>query len=156
MDTASFRAALRYRIFATFPGHVSAGECLCKRISLIDRAGHHLATGCPKFGRRQETHDRIVHELDSILKYSGFRTVREEYGAFEVAIQMTAISPTSPSATQPVVLFLLISSMCGTLGGSKHGILQAPTTRGAAKVHGGKSADIYQVGRETNTIYFCE
>jgi hypothetical protein len=83
MNIASSRAAFGIRcLFPPFPGQVSAGKCLCKGFPLIDSTCRHLATGCPKCGQRKETHDRFVHELDNILKYSGFWTVPEEYGAF--------------------------------------------------------------------------
>ena len=45
----------------------------------------HAATGCGKGGYRTSTHDALCHELNQILKYAGYWTVREErqcYGAY--------------------------------------------------------------------------
>jgi hypothetical protein len=70
--------------------------------------------------------------------------VREDCGAFQSGDpddshrpDITIRNPTGSAL--PVELIDV--SIVGTSGGSKHGIIQAPVTHAAAKVHGGKRAD---------------
>ncbi len=70
--------------------------------------------------------------------------MREEYGAFRGGDPDENHRPDiiirNPIGTA-LPVELIDVSIIGTLGGSKHAILQAPATRGAEKVHGGKRAE---------------
>jgi hypothetical protein len=70
--------------------------------------------------------------------------VREKYFAFRGGDpdenHLPDINIRNPTGTA-LPVDLIDVSIVGTLGGSKHGILQAPANRGASKIHGGKRVD---------------
>lgn len=89
-----FRALLRYRYMLPVEGLVCGMKCTCRVRGVsggpsyhpaIDACGHHIVSGCGSDGNRNDIHDNVVLELDSILKYCGKATRREERGAFALA-----------------------------------------------------------------------
>ena len=69
-------------IHAKLSNYVDGLHCSCSSKPLLDELGHHLATGCCTGGHRYVTHDRVKHELNSILRYCGHWTKLEERGIF--------------------------------------------------------------------------
>jgi len=83
MSNGSFITALRYRYYMRNIYHVNGSKCNCGRSVPLDVYGHHLATCCNKGGERIQTHDGIVHELNSILGYCGLNSKLEVRNVFK-------------------------------------------------------------------------
>jgi hypothetical protein len=82
MTNLEFQTALRFRLQQSAPNIIEGARCDCKYHSRIDRCGHHLVSGCNADHKRSELHDLLVVELQSVLRYSGCWSVREEHGCF--------------------------------------------------------------------------
>jgi hypothetical protein len=80
---AQFSVQLRYRLFMAIPDIVEGFRCDCSRKVMLDRKGHHLATGCGREGMRHRTHDFLALQICNLCNYGGFYTKREELGCFK-------------------------------------------------------------------------
>jgi hypothetical protein len=84
MSNKDFSSALRYRCFFPISGINEGIRCNCANKPVVDKLGHHLATGCAIGGTRAKTHDGVVLELRDILRYCGLQTKVEERGLFRI------------------------------------------------------------------------
>jgi hypothetical protein len=81
-----FRVLLKYRYMLQIAPSMAGCPCRCTASSCWDAYGHHIATGCRLQGTRIGTHDNIVYELNSLLRYAGFRTKIEERNCFSATL----------------------------------------------------------------------
>jgi len=81
MNSKEFRTALRSRLFLKQEDYREGSHCDCKDHPLLDKYGHHI-TYCSKHGFCKQTHDSLVVDLNSLLRYSGYITKMEERNIF--------------------------------------------------------------------------
>jgi hypothetical protein len=94
-SNADFTTLLKYRFQLNISAHLAGSHCNCVPAGRIDALGHHFATGCINNGYRIATHDAVVHEVNSLLYYAGFRTKREEQNCFSAEMN-PALPPSLP------------------------------------------------------------
>ena len=80
MTNDQFISALRYRYHLRPINHISGSICICGKT--LDENGRHAATCCSHKSFRIDTHNQVVHELNSILHYCGLWTKIEEKNVF--------------------------------------------------------------------------
>jgi hypothetical protein len=126
MDNVNFRAALRFRLqlpaYQIPPGKTCNS---CNRNVPIDLCGHHLATGCKNGGLRQQTHDAVKFELNSILRYCGLSTVLEERNLFRDSEKRPDISVHTPIFGNHKKLLIDVS-IASPINGTESGKLTVP------------------------------
>ena len=82
MDPLDFRTALRHYMYFKMEKFVEGQTCICRHHPTLDPFGHHLGSGCLNGGFTTNTHNDLVRELNSILRYAGYHTKLEENGIF--------------------------------------------------------------------------
>lgn len=126
MDNANFQAALRFRLqLPAFQIPLGKTCNSCNRNVPIDTCGHHLANGCKVGGHRQQTHDAVKFELNSILRYCGLSTVVEERNLFRDSEKRPDISVHTPIFHDHKKLLIDVS-IASPINGSESGKLTVP------------------------------
>lgn len=132
MTNDEFVTALRYRLALKMPRLSPGGYCMCgNHGAIVDVQGNHFATGCAKYGYRKQTHDGVAIEFNSILRYCGFWTVREERGIFRATDpnngntpDISILNPIDPTVQKEIFDI----SITAPLVGAESGKLQSPKT----------------------------
>lgn len=91
LSNQQFSNALRYRYYIKAKDHIDGSICICGKA--LDKQGVHVATCCSHGGQRQQTHNSIVHELNSILHYCGKHTRIEDRYAFSSTDPSCRLTP---------------------------------------------------------------
>ena len=81
-----FQISLCYRLFLQQPCYIPNSKCFCKKNSVLDSRGHHIANGCQKLAALTKTHDNIKVVLRDLCNAAGLQTRVEETGVFQEAV----------------------------------------------------------------------
>jgi hypothetical protein len=86
MSNDVFQTALASRLYMVNSNvrKLSVSTCNCSR--QIDLHGNHFITGCPCNNASSRPHNAVQQSLLSIIRYSGYRCLNEEYGLFHSSI----------------------------------------------------------------------
>ena len=101
MDPLDFRTAIRHYMFFKVDKFVEGQTCICRHHPTLDPYGHHLGSGCLNGGFTINTHNDLVRELNSILRYAGYHTKLEETGIFTNIIPNHRLSAEEQSGLRP-------------------------------------------------------
>lgn len=149
MRSSEFRTALLYRYRVPIPSIRDGTRCDCKVTTSVnghrqtchpklDLFGYHLSTGCGKDSHRINTHNMLVLELNSLLRYAGGYTVREERHCFSRDLpdnnHRPDISILNPEGLQlPGKKVLLDVAVTCPLDGAQSGKIKTPTLQDAKR-----------------------
>jgi hypothetical protein len=144
MRSSDFRTALRYRYRLRIPAIREGARCTCvitrtqpngrkeKSHPTLDPWGYHVCTGCGKDGKRIQTHDAVVAEINNLIRFAGGNTIREERDCFGAYLagsnQRPDISILNPEGLNlPGTKVLLDVMVTCPLDGAASGIISTPT-----------------------------
>ncbi len=88
---------------------VTGSTCVCngrrRSAQVLDPYGHHLTSGCSCGGFRHRLHDDVKYELNSVIRYAGFRSRVEESGVLNQIIGNGAVETSGNNDENPEIYY---------------------------------------------------